>query len=80
MRLESYALGSALVWHGGQHAATVADSLTAAGFAITSQIIWAKDRLVLSRGDYHLQHEPCWHAVRVKGKFSAEMNFSCFAR
>jgi DNA modification methylase len=56
------------VWHGALHAATVADSLLAAGFAIRSQIIWAKDRLVLSRGDYHWQHEPCWYAVRAKGK------------
>ena len=58
----------AYVWHGALHAATVANSLTAAGFAIRSQIIWAKDRLVLSRGDYHWQHEPCWYAVRAKGK------------
>jgi len=58
----------AYVWHGALHAGTVADSLTAAGFAIRSQIIWAKDRLVLSRGDYHWQHEPCWYAVRAKGK------------
>ena len=29
-----------------------------------AQIIWAKDRLALSRGDYHWQHEPCWYAVR----------------
>lgn len=50
------------------HAGTAADSLTAVGFAIRSQIIWAKDRLVLSRGDYHWQHEPCWYAVRAKGK------------
>ena len=58
----------AYVWHGALHAAEVADSLTASGFAIRSQIIWAKDRLVLSRGDYHWQHEPCWYAVRAKGK------------
>ena len=58
----------AYIWHGALHAATVAESLIAAGFAIRSQIIWAKDRLVLSRGDYHWQHEPCWYAVRVKGK------------
>ena len=56
------------IWHGALHAATVADSLIAAGFAIRSQIICAKDRLVLSRGDYHWQHEPCWYAVRAKGK------------
>jgi DNA modification methylase len=58
----------AYVWHGALHAATVAESLTAAGFAIRSQIIWAKDRLVLSRGDYHWQHEPCWYAVKKTGK------------
>lgn len=58
----------AYVWHGALHAATVADSLIAAGFNVRSQIIWAKDRLVLSRGDYHWQHEPCWYAVRKSGK------------
>lgn len=56
----------AYVWHGALHATTVADSLVACGFAIRSQIIWAKERLVLSRGDYHWQHEPCWYAVREK--------------
>ena len=58
----------AYVWHGALHATTVADSLAAAGFAIRSQIIWAKDRLVLSRGDYHWQHEPCLYAVKRTGK------------
>ncbi|HKJ63488.1 MAG TPA: ParB N-terminal domain-containing protein, partial [Hyphomicrobiales bacterium] len=48
----------AYVWHWALHAATVAQSLVAARFSIRSQIIWAKDRLVLSRGDYHWQHEP----------------------
>ncbi len=58
----------AYVWHGALHAATVAESLEEAGFTIRSQIIWAKDRLVLSRGDYHWQHEPCWYAVKKTGK------------
>ncbi len=58
----------AYVWHGALHATTVADSLIASGFNIRSQIIWAKDRLILSRGDYHWQHEPCWYAVRARGK------------
>ena len=56
------------VWHGALHAAIVAESLEAAGFNVRSQIIWAKDRLVLSRGDYHWQHEPCWYAVKKTGK------------
>ena len=33
-----------------------------------SQIIWAKERLVLSRGDYHWMHEPMWYAVKKTGK------------
>ena len=60
----------AYVWHGALHAATVADSLEACGFNIRSQIIWAKERLVLSRGDYHWQHEPCWYAVAGEGQGS----------
>jgi DNA modification methylase len=56
----------AYVWHDGLFAGTVADSLMACGFSLRSQIIWAKSVLVMSRGDYHWQHEPCWYAVRDK--------------
>lgn len=58
----------AYVWHGALHARTVADSLAACDFQIRSQIIWAKTRLVIGRGDYHWQHEPCWYAVKKGGK------------
>jgi DNA modification methylase len=54
----------AYVWHAGVHAGEVAAGLTIAGFAIRSQIIWAKQHFVMSRGHYHWQHEPCWYAVR----------------
>jgi DNA modification methylase len=54
----------ASVWHGALHASTVADSLTGSGFDIRAQIVWAKERLVMGRGHYHWQHEPCWYAVR----------------
>jgi len=47
---------------GGLHA------LKAANFVVRGQIIWAKDRFALSRGDYHWQHEPCWYAVREGAK------------
>jgi DNA modification methylase len=57
----------AYVWHGGLHAATVSDSLAAADFVVRSQIIWAKQSLVIGRGHYHWQHEPCWYAVRKGG-------------
>lgn len=62
----------AYIWHGALHASTVAASLIAAGFTIRSQIIWAKERLVMSRGDYHWQHEPCWYAVRKRGNWSGD--------
>ncbi|QLA20913.1 DNA modification methylase [Desulfolutivibrio sulfoxidireducens] len=62
----------AYVWHGALHGATVAESLVACGFDIRSQIIWAKDRLVLSRGHYHWMHEPCWYAVKGKAHWSGD--------
>lgn len=52
----------AYVWHGGLHASTVEASLLAAGFKVRSQIIWVKSRPVISRGDYHWQHEPLFAA------------------
>lgn len=54
----------AYVWHAGLKASIVQASLEVAGFELRSQIIWAKDRLALSRGDYHWKHEPCWYAVK----------------
>jgi DNA modification methylase len=62
----------AYVWHGALHAATVAESLTKNGFVIRAQIIWAKERLVIGRGDYHWQHEPAWYAVRSKGNWTGD--------
>lgn len=57
----------AYVWHAGNMAHVVADSLIKTGFGIRAQIIWNKHQLVIGRGDYHPKHEPCWYAVR-KGK------------
>ena len=62
----------AYVWHGALHATTVAESLEQQGFTIRAQIIWAKERLVIGRGDYHWQHEPCWYAVRSKGHWTGD--------
>ncbi len=62
----------AYVWHGALHATTVAASLEACGFSIRAQIVWAKDRLVLGRGHYHWQHEPCWYAVKGSGHWSGD--------
>ncbi|MCU1248123.1 MAG: modification methylase [Edaphobacter sp.] len=64
--------GEAYVWHGALHAAIVAESLEACGFQIRSQIIWAKPSLVMGRGHYHWQHEPCWYAVRGTGHWNGD--------
>ncbi len=53
----------AYVWHAG----LVGASLEATGFSIKSQIVWAKQQMVISRGDYHWQHEPCWYVVKKGG-------------
>ena len=58
----------AYVWHAGNMAHVVAESLLACDFGIRSQIIWAKSQFVIGRGDYHPQHEPCWYAVRKNRK------------
>src|SRR6266478_2627218 len=62
----------AYVWHGALHATTAVESLRRQGFDIRAQIIWAKERLVLGRGDYHWQHEPCWYAVRTAGQWTGD--------
>ena len=62
----------AYVWHAALRASIVAESLFKTGFAIRAQIIWAKSRLVIGRGDYQWQHEPCWYAVRKKGHWTGD--------
>ena len=58
----------AYVWHAGNKANVVADSLIACDLNIRAQIIWAKNNIVIGRGDYHPKHEPCWYAVRKNRK------------
>ena len=62
----------AYVWHAGNKAHVVAESLMVTGFELRSQIIWAKHRFVLGRGHYHPQHEPCWYAVRGVGHWQGD--------
>ena len=54
----------AYVWHAGNMAHVVAESLLQSTFEIRAQIIWAKSQFVIGRGHYHPHHEPCWYAVR----------------
>jgi DNA modification methylase len=58
----------AYAWHpAGAMQVAHHESLLAAGFEVRMQIIWAKQQFPIGRGNYHVQHEPCWYAVR-KGK------------
>lgn len=54
----------AYVWHASIMTDIVAASLKKKGFSLRTQIIWAKNQLVIGRGNYHPMHEPCWYAVR----------------
>lgn len=54
----------AYVWHAGLQSATVQASLEATGFKVRSQIVWVKSHFAISRGHYHVQHEPAFFASR----------------
>jgi DNA modification methylase len=54
----------AYVWHADCRSPEVAESLTVCDFVIRNLIVWAKNSMVIGRGDYHHQHEPCWYVVR----------------
>lgn len=55
----------AYVWHAATRSETVLASLRHAGFEPRAQIVWVKARPVISRGDYHWQHESAAYAERV---------------
>jgi len=54
----------AYVWHADSRSPEVSESLIACGFVIRNLLIWGKNSMVIGRGDYHHQHEPCWYVVR----------------
>lgn len=62
------------IWHAGKFAKTVQESLERCDFIIRCQIVWVKNNIVISRGDYHWKHEPCWYAVKKgsKGNWAAD--------
>ena len=55
----------AYVWHASLFTREVLDGLLRIGFEHHQQIIWDKQRTVLTRTLYWFQHEPCWF-VRKK--------------
>lgn len=68
---EAYSLFTgdiAYVWHSAKYTHKFAENIENSGFDLVSLIIWNKQHLVLSRGDYHNKHEPLWYAVRKSQK------------
>jgi DNA modification methylase len=57
----------AYVWHGDKQSVDLAHQLEENKFVLRNLIVWGKSSLVIGRGDYHSQHEPCWYAVRKGG-------------
>ncbi len=55
----------AYVWHASKFTREMLDGLLRIGFLHHQQIIWNKQRTVLTRTHYWLAHEPCWY-VRKK--------------
>jgi len=60
----------AYVWYAGTKEMVIADSLVSSGFSIRAQIIWVKDNIVISRGNYHAKHECLLYAVRGKANWT----------
>jgi len=64
---DAYALFTgdiAYIWHSSKYTHKFAENIENCGFDLVNLIVWSKTRPVLSRGDYHNQHEPLWYAVR----------------
>jgi DNA modification methylase len=53
--------GMAYVVMSAQEWGSLMPALSESGFHWSSTIIWNKDRLVLSRKDYHTRYEPIWY-------------------
>lgn len=68
---EAYSLFTgdiAYIWHSASYTHKFAETIENGGFNLINLIIWNKQHFVLSRGDYHHKHEPCWYAVRKSQK------------
>lgn len=52
------------IWHDFLQPEATIEALRSCGIEPRMHIVWAKDRPVISRGHYNLQHEACYYAVR----------------
>lgn len=51
--------GAFYIWYASREHINFETALNKADFQVRQQLIWAKSGLILSRQDYHWQHEPC---------------------
>jgi len=58
----------AYVWFADKMGVGVGVGLMESGFNLRAMIIWAKNNMVIGRGDYHSKHESCWYAVKKTKK------------
>ena len=54
----------AYVWHASLFADQALWGLRTSGFMPRAEIVWLKRSIIIGRGHYHWQHEPCFYAVR----------------
>lgn len=54
----------AYVWHNWLTTGAINDHLAESGFEARAMIVWGKERLAISRGHYHGQHEVAWYVVK----------------
>jgi len=54
----------AYIWHPSKYTHKFAEHIENNGFDLINLIVWSKNRFVLSRGNYHHQHEPLWYGVK----------------
>lgn len=65
----------AYVWHpAGALGLVFGSTLQACGFDIRMVVIWAKQQFPIGRGHYHVQHEPCYYAIRKKAGATGHWN------
>jgi len=56
--------GAWYVWQSDKEANIFMNAFKACGFKFSSFVIWVKNALVMSRSDYHSQHETCMYGWR----------------
>jgi len=52
------------IWHASSTRSAFERAMTAAGLREHQYLLWVKPWIVMGRGQYHYQHEPCFYAAK----------------